>query len=130
MTEDPSPRNPRRERDNADMMYLHDITDQKKDQVEYRERRRIEVGEEEAERLHDAWHWIVITSGIFGIVIGVTLLFFDPLTRVLTILAGLGAFIFKWQASQTTGAKRRSFVYLITTLFTAATLLFLLLTRK
>lgn len=106
------------------MLYLHDICDQKLEAIEYRRRRRREVEEEERERVLDAWHWMFVTAMVIGMAAGAGLWFFDPLVRVLALLGGCAATIFKYKSSRTVDAQRQSFLLLLTTLISGLTLLF------
>lgn len=109
------------------MLYLHDICGQKPEAIEYRRQRRREVEEEERERVLDAWHWMFVTAVVIGMAAGVGLWFCEPLVRILALIAGGAATVFKYQSSRTVGAQRQSFLLLLTTLISGLTLLFFIL---
>lgn len=114
---------PRRERQNDQLTYLHDITSRKPAQIEYQRRRRMEIEEEERESVFNSWSWMLVTAVIVGVPAGLALWFCEPIVRALALIAGAATTAFQYKSARTAQAQRRSFVFLLTTMIAGLSLL-------
>ena len=114
---------PRRERQNDHLTFLHDITSRKPAEIEYERRRRVEIEEDERESVLSSWSWMLVTAVIVGVPAGLVLWFCEPIARVLALLAGVAATAFQYKSARTVQAQRRSFVFLLVTLIAGLSLL-------
>lgn len=117
---------PRRERQNDQLTYLHDITSRKPAQIEYERRRRVEIEEEERESVFNSWNRMLVTAVIAGIPAGFALWFCEPIVRALALIAGTATTAFQYKSARTVQAQRRSFVFLLTTIIAGLSLLIFL----
>ena len=117
------PPQPRRERQNDQLTFLHDITSRKPEQIEYQRRRRVEIEEDERESVLSSWSWMFVTAVIVGVPAGFFLWFFEPIAQVLALIAGAAATAFQYRSARTAQAQRKSFVFLLTTMIAGLSLL-------